>query len=152
MSPHMRNSSGFTSAWGFTVYGGVVVGGVLLFIAVLMAVLPAYNRYQKRANAHNNVKVSAIQIQNQQQRVLIAKQQAQIRLQRAVGVRKAQDEIQKTLTPLYVQFEMVDALKAIAQSGSNSSVVYIPSGANGIPLIAGAAGQAQVGQPDGGGK
>jgi hypothetical protein len=34
-----------------------------------------------------------------------------------------------------VQFEMVQALQAIAASGSNNSVVYIPAGANGIPLV-----------------
>ena len=120
------------------------------FIALLMFLFPAYNRYQKRANANNNVKVSAIQIRNQEQRVKIAKQQAQIRLQRAIGIRRAQDEIQSTLTPLYVQFEMVDALKSIAASGSNNSVVYIPAGANGIPLIATAKGQESVGLPTGG--
>lgn len=119
--------------------GAAVIGlGVLLFIIVIVALLflgPAYGRYQKRANANNNVKVSNIEIRNQAQRVLIAKQQAQIRLQNAVGVREAQDEISKTLTPLYVQFEMTEALKSIAESGSNNSLVYIPVGANGIPLV-----------------
>jgi hypothetical protein len=129
------------------VFGGV---GLVLFVALLMFLVPAYGRYQKRADAKNTVKVSAIQIRNQEQRVKIAKQQAQIRLQRAIGIRRAQDEIQSTLTPLYVQFEMVDALKSIAASGSNNSVVYIPAGANGIPLIATAKGQESVGLPNGG--
>lgn len=94
-----------------------------------------YTRYQKRADAGNRVKVSAIEIRNQAQRVQIAKQHAEIRFQNAIGVREAQDEIAATLTPLYVQFEMVEALKAIAASGSNNSVVFIPAGANGIPLV-----------------
>jgi hypothetical protein len=56
---------------------------------------------------------------NQEQRVRIAKQKAQIRYQNAIGVQAARrTRSQKTLTPLYVQFEMVDALKTIAQSGS----------------------------------
>ena len=103
--------------------GTMIVGAVV----ALMFLLPAYARYQKRANAENRVKVSAIQIRNQEQRVLIAQQQAQIRLQNAIGIRKSQDEIAKTLTPLYVQFEMTEALKQIAMSGKNNSVVFIPT-------------------------
>jgi len=118
---------------------GVVFG--LIAIVALMFALPAYHRYQVRANASNQVKVNHIVIQQQAQKVLIAKQGAQIRLQDAIGIRKAQDEISRTLTPLYVQFEMVDALKTIATSGSNNSVVYIPVGANGIPLISNAKGE-----------
>jgi len=91
----------------------------------------AWTRYQARADANNHVKLSAIQIKNQQQRIQVTKQQAQIRYQRAVGIREAQDEIAKTLTPLYVQFEMIDALRQIAQSGSNSSVIYIPTNEKG---------------------
>lgn len=106
----------------------------------------AFSRYQDRADrsqsrsqalkdANNQVKITAIEIQNQGQRVEVAKQKAEIRKQDAIGVREAQDEIAKTLTPLYVQYEMVEAIKEIAQSGSNSSVIFIPSGNAGIPLI-----------------
>ncbi len=119
--------------WTVAIIGGLFVT-VLLFFG-LLAIGKSFSRYQARADAQNQVKVSAIQIQNQAQRVQIAKQHAQIRFQNSVGIREAQDEIAKTLTPLYVQFEMVEALKAIATSGSNNSVVYIPSGANGIPLV-----------------
>jgi hypothetical protein len=132
----------------------VIIGGVVALVAVLalffgvVAAGKAFGRYQARADAQNQVKVSAIQIQNQAQRVQIAKQHAQIRFQNAIGVREAQDEIAKTLTPLYVQFEMVEALKAIATSGSNNSVVYIPSGANGIPLVS-TTSPSEVKNPDG---
>lgn len=122
--------------------------GLLIVVALLVggaAGCKSFNRYQVRADASNQVKVSAIQIQNQEQRVKIAKQHAQIRYQNSVGIREAQDEIAKTLTPLYVQFEMVEALKAIAASGKNNSVVYIPAGANGIPLVSLAPGP--VGNP-----
>lgn len=112
----------------------LLIGLVFLFVFGLGA-CANWNRGQKLKDAHNEVKITAIQIQNQEQRVKIAKQHAAIRFQNAIGVREAQDEIAKTLTPLYVQFEMVEALKAIAASGSNNSVVYIPSGANGIPLV-----------------
>lgn len=135
-------------------YVKVVLGGlvaVALIIALIFGLwvgIKTVSRSQARADASNNVKISAIEIRNQEQRVAIAKQKAEIRLQDAIGVREAQDEIAKTLTPLYVQFEMVDALRQIATSGSNNSVVYIPAGANGIPLVSNVAGSSQVGLPD----
>ena len=128
----------------------MVVSGAIITIVFLFGVIggfKAFGRYQHRQDAINNVKISEIEIRNQAQRVEVAKQQAEIRLQNAVGVRESQDEIAKTLTPLYVQFEMVEALKEIAHSGSNSSVVFIPAGANGIPLVSNALGQ--VGLPGG---
>jgi len=115
----------------------MVMAGVLavFVIVVLFFAFPAYSRYQKRANANNNVKVSEIEIRNQAQRVQIAKQKAEIRRQDAIGIREAQDQIAKTLTPLYVQFEMTEALKAIAVDGTNNTTVYIPAGPSGVPLI-----------------
>lgn len=140
-----------TKATPATVIGGIV--GVIVALAVVLAIIAGIwvgtktiSRGQKRADANNAVKISTIEIRNQAQRVEIAKQKAEIRLQDAIGVKSAQDEIAKTLTPLYVQFEMVEALKAIAASGSNNSVVFIPAGANGIPLVYDAAGAAKVGQ------
>lgn len=114
---------------------GVAILAVVVLILTAAFTIPWYSRYQKRANARNNVKVSQIEIQNQAQRVKIAQQKAEIRRQEAIGIREAQDQIAKTLTPLYVQFEMTEALKAIATSGSNNSTVFIPAGAAGIPLV-----------------
>jgi hypothetical protein len=112
------------------------IGGAVAVIVALLILIPTYSRYQKRANANNNVKVSAIEIRNQAQRVLIAKQKAQIRFQDAVGLREAQNEIAKTLTPLYVAFEMTQALQAIATSGQNNSVIYLPTNpTNGLPVV-----------------
>ena len=128
------------------IFVAIVLGLVLIF--GLWAVTKSFNRYHARADANNRVKVSNIEIRNQEQRVRIAKQKAEIRLQNAIGIRHAQDEIAKTLTPLYVQFEMTEALKAIATSGKNNTVVYIPSGANGIPLVS-TTSPNQVTNPDG---
>lgn len=129
---------------------GLLITGILIVVAlfVLWAGWKSFHRYQIRADAQNAVKVTAIQIKNQEQRVKIAQQEAQIRYERSIGVREAQDEIAKTLTPLYVQFEMVEALKEIAHSGKNNSVVYLPSGANGIPLVS-TLDPSKVGEPDG---
>lgn len=152
------NSATVRSAarWGGFVLTCLAV--LLLFIAGCIAGFKAFFRYQHNADAHNqagiarvrannNVLVTQIEIRNQNQRVQVAKQQAQIRLENAKGIREAQDEIAKTLTPLYVQFEMTQTLADIAKSGRNSSVIYIPSGANAIPLVAGAAGSPAVTAP-----
>lgn len=122
---------------GLLVLAGIfIIGLVVGAIVLMMFAFPAYNRYQKRANASNEVSVNHIIIRQQAQNVLIAKQQAQIRIQNAVGLRKAQDEIRKTLTPLYVQFEMVQALQAIATSGQNNTVVYLPTNpSTGLPVV-----------------
>lgn len=138
-----------------------LVAVLVLLLAVIMGAIAgfkAFTRYQHNADAHNaakialvrannNVKVTEIEIRNQNQRVKVAQQQAQIRFENAKGVREAQDEIAKTLTPLYVQFEMTQTLADIAKSGRNSSVIYIPSGANGIPLVSSASGQSAVTAP-----
>ena len=140
---------GVYSLIGLTVLVGLIMGSIAGF--------KAFGRYQAKADAsnratvaqikaNNDVKVTAIQIRNQEQRVKVAEQQSEIRLKHAQGVRKAQDEIAKTLTPLYVQFEYAEALKEIAKSGKNSSVVYIPSGEGGVPLVSGLPGQPSVGK------
>lgn len=154
--PRLRRSESGDATDVLAICGAIVaciVVVVLVFAAIfgLYAVGKNIGRSQARADARNGVKISAIEITNQTQRVKVAKQKAEIRLQDAIGVREAQDEIAKTLTPLYVQFEMVDALRQIAVSGKNNSVVYIPAGANGIPLVSNVA-QGQVGQPDATGK
>lgn len=112
--------------------------GLLLAVALLVggaSGCKGWARYQKRADANNNVKVTAIQIRNQEQRVKIAKQKAQIRFENSKGIRKAQDEIARTLTPAYLQWEAIQAQLALAAS-NNSTFIYIPSGANGVPLVA----------------
>jgi len=132
----------------FTLIGWVVVGTLATVAAFtlffgLWTVTKEFKRYQKRADAENNVKVSAIQIRNQEQRVRIAKQQAQIKHEIAIGQRLANQEIAARLTPLFVQYEMIESLREIARSGKNNSVVYIPAGANGVPLVS-VSGQPQV--------
>lgn len=140
------------------ILAAVVILVILLLLALITGVwvgVKVIHRNQRLADARNDVtiaqvkarnqiKLNEIDIASQGQRVRVAIQKAEIRFQDARGVREAQDEIAKTLTPLYVQFEMVDALKTIAQSGRNNTVVYIPSGANGIPLVSAVAGQPSV--------
>lgn len=119
---------------------------VLVLLSMLSvggcAGLKGFSRAQKRADANNNVKVTTINIRRarQQARIVAAqdatvKAQADQRLIKARGIKAAQDEIQSTLTPLYVQFEAIEAQKAIATSGQNNTVIYVPSGTNGTPTI-----------------
>lgn len=129
---------------------GVTAAVILLLITFSIggcAGLKAFGRAQKRADANNNVAITNIQIRNQQQyaRVIQAhnaavQAQAQQRYLEAIGIRRSQDEISKTLTPLYIQHEAIQALNAIANSGRNNTVVYVPSGQNGVPLVTAPAG------------
>ena len=105
------------------------IGFVSVVILALMFLLPAYNRYQARANANNETITSTKQIK-------IAKNLAKARYETSIGLRRSQDEIRKTLTPLYVQFELTQALQAIATSGSNDTVIYLPTNPQtGLPVV-----------------
>lgn len=97
---------------------------VIAIIVSLMFLVPAYNRSQRLKNAHNQVKVTAIQIQNQHQRVQIATQKAEIRFQNSLGIRRAQDEIAKTLTPAYLQWEAIQAQLALAGSKNSTFILH----------------------------
>ena len=159
---YQNSSSTKTRPGDVILFALAIVVAIALVLGVIVgswAGIAAFHRHQKVANAKNYVKTSqikannetqlnAIRINQQAQLVKVAQQKAQIRFEDSKGVREAQDEIAKTLTPLYVQFEMVQALQQIANSGRNNTVVYLPSGANGIPLVSGVAGQPSVGTPD----
>lgn len=111
-----------------SVWGSAALLVVALILGAMMGI-PAYGRYQARANAKNET-ITAIK------QVRIAQLQAQARYQTAIGLRRSQDEIRKTLTPLYVQFELVQALQAVATSGSNDTVVYLPTDPKtGLPVV-----------------
>jgi len=143
------NNQGVTPGLVLRWVGAVAVVCVacLLLLGGCGAAVQSYGRYQQRQDknqarqqriydAENQTEVNHIQISQNAQKVLIAKQQANIRYQNAVGIREAQDEIAKTLTPLYVQFEYTQALEQIATSGKNNSVVYVPTNPQGgLPTI-----------------
>jgi hypothetical protein len=120
--------------------GLIVVVSVGILIGILSG-YKAWHRTQQRADANNRVKVTQINIRNaQQQAKVVAAQDATVQAQAdqryiaAVGIKRAQVEIAKTLTPLYVQFEAVQAQLAMAKS-PNHTVIYVPAGTNGTPVI-----------------
>ncbi len=72
------------------------------------------------------------------------KKEAERKIIEAEGIAKAQEIINKTLTPAYLQHEAIQA--QIKMAGSpNHTVVYIPSGDNGIPLVRLLEGDSQLG-------
>lgn len=109
------------------VLGVAVIGGVMFGI-------PAFSRYQARQDAENQVAINTIIIQQQEQNIQVEKQKAQIRVVDAQGIAQAQQIIAASLTDSYLQYLAIDAQKAMAQ-GTNHTEIYIPSGANGIPLV-----------------
>lgn len=129
----------------FTVAGALVIGllcgGVALFKNFIryQDIQDANNTaHVARIVADNEARVNELRIKAQEQRVQITKQDAEIRRQEAEGIRDAQDTIAKTITPLYVQLEMVRTLQSIAHDGKNNTVIYIPVGPDGLPVVAGA--------------
>lgn len=121
--------------WGVAILVGLIV------LVGLFAGVKSFGRYQKRADAGNNVQVTAINIRNAQQQAKVVhaqnatiKAKADQRKIEAIGLRNAQVEVAKTLTPLYVQFEAVQAQLAMAHS-TNHTIIYVPSTTNGTPVI-----------------
>jgi hypothetical protein len=132
---------------------GTIIGSGVLCLGVLIgggvgldAGFSAYGRYQNIQRAHNKaqvniineqntIEVTKLEEQNQANMIQVTKQKAQIQYQQAVGVRDADQEINKTLTPLYIQYLQIQAMEDMANSGKNNTVIYIPSGQGGIPTI-----------------
>ena len=76
----------------------------------------------------NQKKLEAKQIS-----VEIAKKDAEIEIERARGIAEANNIINKSLTPQYLQHEINEALKAFAANGSQT--VVIPANMQGLDLI-----------------
>lgn len=115
----------------------LITGCVLLLIGVILVLMmgiPAYSRYQDRADAENKVVINDIQIRQTQQLVEVEKQKAAIREAEAVGIAHAQQTINATLTDRYLQHEAINAQEHMANS-PNHTQIYIPVGTNGIPLV-----------------
>lgn len=125
---------GFAAALTLVLLVGLGIG--------LSAALKAYGRAEERADAKNRVTLTHISIKRAQQQALITRAQieatqadAEKRFQEAIGIRRAQNEISSTLTANYLQHEAIQAQKAIATSGRNNTLIYVPAGENGVPLV-----------------
>lgn len=107
----------------------LIAAVVMLFFAV-----PAYFRYQKRAEANNQVQINEIRIKQQEQLIQVEKMEAQIRIEEAKGIAESQAIINASLTNQYLQYLAIKAQETMAAS-PNHTQIYIPVGTNGIPLI-----------------
>ncbi len=112
----------------------VALAVCVVFVFGGWAALATMNRYQAVKNAENQVHVNNIVISQTEQLIQVEKQKAQIRVQEAIGIAEAQKIINATLTPLYLQHEAIQAQLKMAGS-PNHTQIYIPVGANGIPLV-----------------
>lgn len=74
------------------------------------------------------------QLQEKETQLKIAQKDAEIEIEIAKGISKAQSIINKSLTDRYLQYKSIEAQKEMANS-PNHTTVYIPSGANGIPIV-----------------
>jgi hypothetical protein len=126
--------------WGVGILIGVlaiVATGVGLSLAVNV-----YHRAEARANANNRVALSRIAIKQAKQQSLVsyaqlgaARADAQRRYTEAVGIRRAEDVIAGKLTSQYLQYLAIQAQMAVATSGRNNTLIYLPSGNSGVPLV-----------------
>ncbi len=99
---------------------GVVVGNV---------------QYPAQVSDAVSMKLAATQdLQRKETEIQIAEKDKDIRIVQAQGISKAMDIINQKLTPLYVQHEAIDAQKSMINS-PNHTVIYIPVGPNGVPVV-----------------
>jgi hypothetical protein len=143
--PTASEQGGTRVARKFVLWGSAAVLTLVLLVAVgigLSAAVRAYSRAEQRADAENRVKLTHIAISRAKQQARITRAQikakeadADKRFAEAVGIRRAQNEISSTLTGHYLQYEAIQAQKAVATSGRNNTLIYVPSGSNGVPLI-----------------
>ena len=86
-------------------------------------------------------KLAAMQLlQEKETQKEIAQKDAEIRIEEAKGIARAQEIINATLTENYLQHEAINAQRTMANS-PNHTTVYIPVGSNGIPIVYTASGK-----------
>jgi hypothetical protein len=143
--PSADEQGGTSTARKFSFWSFGATLAVALLVGVGIAVsatVKAYTRAELRADAENQVRLTEIGIRRAQQQALITRAQieatvadADKRFAEAVGIRRAQNEISRSLTGHYLQYEAIQAQKAVATSGRNNTLIYVPSGGNGVPLV-----------------
>lgn len=102
---------------------------------VIMSVVVGNLQYPKEVADAVSLKLKAQQdLQTKDTEVQIAKKDAEKKVAEARGIADAMAIVQQKLTPLYIQHEAIEAQKTQVNS-PNHTVIYIPSGRNGVPLV-----------------
>lgn len=112
----------------------LVIGAIFGGVDYVAHAVPNYKRGQRLANERNQTTINDIQIAQTAQLVKVQQQKAQIQIAQAQGIAQSQKIIANTLTPAYLQYEAIEAQKDETAS-PNHTIIYIPSGDNGIPLV-----------------
>lgn len=93
--------------------------------------------YPEAINAEIQRKLAAEQdLERMDRERQIAEQQAEITITTARGRAAAQRIVNETLTPLYVQHEMLESFKLLSRS-NRVTVVATPAGSDGAPMVLG---------------
>lgn len=129
-----KMSSGTKDAIGVTFIVIVVILFIVGGIYGLMLGIPSYGRNQALKNERNQTTINDIQIAQTEQLVKVQTQKAQIQIEEAKGIAESQNIIKQSLTPLYIQYLAIEAQKQQV-NGQNHTIIYVPSGNNGIPLV-----------------
>lgn len=98
------------------------------------------------AQAVSNKLAVSQDLETRATQVEIARKDAERRVVEAEGIARATQIIQQRLTPLYIQHEAIEAQKAMVGS-PNHSVIYIPVGPMGVPIVNVAPGNATPAAP-----
>ena len=128
----MRERGAMTKGITDAVITNVAGKGILIDRVLVRRVEPPQSvdeAIQKKLKAEQ-------ELQQKEFELAKAKKDAEIRITEARGVAEAQDIIQKKLTPIYVQYEAIQAYKTLAGS-NNTTFVILPTSTEGagMPLI-----------------
>lgn len=85
------------------------------------------------ANAAAKKVATAQELEAKQAELEKAKKDSEIKVAEAQGIRQAQEIINGTLTPMYLQHEYIQALIKVGEKGN--TVVYVPTGKDGMPFM-----------------
>jgi hypothetical protein len=134
---------------GSLILAAIGVVTIAVFVALMFgfhAGYKSYHRYQRVQDAKNREKIVQMETKAVAQEVELERQKALIRVEEANGISQAQNIIAGTLTPEYLTYLSIQAQMDFANS-NNDTIIYIPVGENGIPLIRDTSQDAQPSSP-----
>lgn len=101
----------------------------------VMSVVVGNVQYPQQVADAVSLKLAATQdLEKKLTQIEMSKRDADMRVIEAQGIAKSMAVINDRLTPMYLQHEAIEAQKAMVNS-PNHSTVYIPVGANGVPIV-----------------